>query len=200
VQLILASASPRRADLLRAARIPFRVRPSEIDETPHLDELPHVYVERMAREKAQAVARDEPGGLVLGADTAVVIDTRILGKPRDREDAIAMLRQLSGRAHVVVTGIALYSVAATRLETAVERTVVHMALLAADEILAYVDTGEPLDKAGAYGAQGVASRYIERVEGSYTNVVGLPVATVYALLRRLGTVPTDARSIDARSI
>jgi septum formation protein len=193
--LVLASASPRRQELLRAAGISFVVQPADIDETPLANEPPQDYAERMAQEKALAVSQKRPQDLVLGADTIVVVDGAILGKPRDEEDACRMLRLLSGRTHQVITGVCLTkSVARGQgtvvsgkdnrdLKTASETTRVTMVELSDDEIRAYVATGEPLDKAGAYAIQGMASRWIPRIEGDYSNVVGLPVALVYRMLR-----------------
>jgi septum formation protein len=174
MELVLASQSPRRSELLRSAGIPFRVQAAHIDETPRLGEPPVAYVRRLAQEKAQAVE----GELVLGADTVVVIDNQILGKPTDAEDAARMLGLLSGRDHEVITGICLRG---RETHIAHEITSVRFSHLTQGEIGAYVATGEPMDKAGAYAIQGLASKFIERIEGSYSNVVGLPVALVYRL-------------------
>jgi septum formation protein len=191
--LILASASPRRAELLRAAGFEFEVRPACADETVHPGELPDRYVRRVAESKAQAVlpgAGDRP---VIAADTVVVVDGRILGKPVDAEDAAAMLRALSGRRHQVLTGVTVAVRASDSGEpggirqlTSVETTDVDFAPLTEAEIRWYVASGEPADKAGAYAVQGLASRFARRVEGSYANVVGLPVALVYRMLAELG--------------
>ncbi len=182
--LILASGSPRRAALLRAAGIPFEVDAPNIDEDPLPGESPEQYVIRVARDKAAPVACRKTGKLVLGADTAVVVDGAILGKPAGPDDAREMLQRLSGRAHDVLTGVALRAGA---LElTAVASTEVHFLPISTDEIDWYIASGEPLDKAGAYAIQGLASRFVERIHGSYTNVVGLPVATVCGLLRQAG--------------
>jgi septum formation protein len=176
-ELVLASRSPRRAELLEAAGIPFTMAPADIDETPAPGEVPLEYVRRMAREKAAAV----PGALVLAADTIVLVDGEIMGKPSDRVEAVRMLEALSGREHEVITAVCLRRSEETTV--ACETTRVQFAPMTAAEISEYVDSGEPMDKAGAYGIQGLASRYAERVEGSYSNVVGLPVALVYRLLR-----------------
>ncbi|MCC7034520.1 MAG: septum formation inhibitor Maf [Acidobacteria bacterium] len=181
-RLVLASASARRAQLLTAAGIRFEARPSEVDETPHPGEVPADYVRRVAREKAEAVARQHPGRLVLGADTTVVVDDRILAKADDTAEAQAMLRRLAGRAHQVLTGVALVGPGISTVEVAV--TTVEFAPMTSDEIDRYVATGEWHDKAGAYAVQGRAGRFVTRLEGSYTNVVGLPVALVYHLLMR----------------
>jgi septum formation protein len=211
--LILASASPRRQELLRNAGIPFEVQPADIDETPNGGEAPRECAVRLAREKALAVSRVRPRECVLGADTIVVIDEIILGKPRDAADAARMLRLLSGRTHDVITGVCLAEPVASKndtriaaspentnerlttgnrqLATAFERTasettLVTMTQLSEEEIREYVSTGEPMDKAGAYAIQGMASRWIPRIEGDYSNVVGLPVALVYQMLRERG--------------
>jgi septum formation protein len=179
LRLVLASRSPRRAELLTAAGIEFTIRTADIDETPRAGEDPMDYVLRLAEEKACAVPcnADET---ILAADTTVVLDGEILGKPVDRADAARMLGALSGRKHEVITGVCLRSPHRTVCEACV--TAVWFAPLIAAEIEEYVCSDEPMDKAGAYGIQGVASRYIDRIEGSYTNVVGLPVALVYRLL------------------
>ena len=185
VILLLASASPRRADLLRAAGFDFEVRSAGADETVHPGELPEQYVRRVAEAKAHAVlpaAGDRP---VIAADTVVLIDGRILGKPVDAEQAAAMLRTLSGRRHQVMTGVSVrYS---TREIREVVTTTVWFATLTPPEIDWYVASGEGRDKAGAYAIQGRAARFIPRVDGSYSNVVGLPIALVYALISKLSS-------------
>jgi septum formation protein len=197
--LVLASASPRRQELLRNAGITFTVRPANVDETPVPGETPRECAERLARDKALAVWRDHPKELVLGADTVVVAGSEMLAKPLDAKDAARMLRLLSGRKHEVITGVCLVKPAlrtqcsaahATsggdrnfELRVAAETTVVTMYEISEQEILEYVATGEPMDKAGAYAIQGMASRWIPMIEGDYTNVVGLPVALVYRMLR-----------------
>jgi septum formation protein len=209
--LILASASPRRRELLTQAGFSFQVHPAHIPEDPKPNEDPIAYVVRLAREKAQAVynqiAAEISGGAalkghdfsraetdpiavgalapegvltVLGADTTVVVDNQILGKPEDPADAARMLRLLSGRTHRVITGVAV--VTATRTEVAAEVTAVKFLTLSDEEIAAYIATGEPMDKAGAYAIQGHAARWIPRIEGDYFNVVGLPIALVTTLL------------------
>src|SRR5215475_3496828 len=180
--LILASSSPRRAELLRAAGINFTVRAADIDETIRPNELPRDYVVRLSREKARAVARENE--LALGADTTVVINGEIAGKPADADDAGRMLRALSGRWHEVLTGVTLAR--ADQILSAIASTRVKFARLSDAEIDWYVSTGEPMDKAGAYAIQGHASLFIERIEGSYSNVVGLPVQLVYRLAERMG--------------
>ena len=180
--LVLASASPRRQELLRNAGIPFVIHPAEIPEVPLPNEPPKAYAERLAREKALAVLRQRPGNVVLGADTVVVVDQTILEKPADAADAARMLRLLSGRSHVVITGVCLAGVGFVDIRS--ETTFVTMESLSEDDISSYVATGEPMDKAGGYAIQGVASRWITRIEGDYFNVVGLPVALVYRMLRQ----------------
>jgi len=223
--LVLASASPRRQELLRNAGISFVVQAADIDETPLAGEGARECAERLAREKALAVWRTRSGDVVLGADTIVVVDDFILGKPVDAEDAGRMLRMLSGRVHRVITGVAVASgqrslgsekletvsgfqfpvsgktpsldsaprlsceilrIESGELRTGAETTLVTMSDLSDAEIREYVATGEPMDKAGAYAIQGRASRWIPRIEGDYSNVVGLPVALVYGMLRGLG--------------
>jgi septum formation protein len=185
--LILASASPRRAELLTAAGIPFEVRPAHIDERIQPGEDATAYAARVAREKARIVHAQSNGRPVLAADTVVVVDGQILGKPTDAEDAKRMLRLLSGRTHEVLTAVALMSEdPAGSLLTGAEVTTVEFMLLNKAEIEWYVATGEPSDKAGAYAIQGVASRFVTRIVGSYSNVVGLPVALVYAMCSRAG--------------
>jgi septum formation protein len=179
--LVLASASPRRQELLRNAGIPFEVQPTQIAEDPLPGEGAKDCAERLAREKALAVAQLRPQDFVLGADTVVVIDDQILGKPADSADAARMLRLLSGREHQVITGICV--VASGRWSVASETTTVTMSEISENEIADYVATGEPMDKAGAYAIQGIASRWIPRIDGGYGNVVGLPVALVYRYLR-----------------
>jgi septum formation protein len=182
--LVLASASPRRQELMRNAGIPFEVHPTQIAEDPLPGEGAKECAERLAREKALAVARQRPQDLVLGADTVVVIDGHILGKPADAADAASMLRMLSGREHQVITGVCF--VVSGQWSVASETTVVTMSEISENEIADYVATGEPMDKAGAYAIQGIASRWIPRIDGDYSNVVGLPVALVWRMLKGAG--------------
>ena len=174
--LVLASQSPRRAEILRQAGIPFTVRVAPMDETPLSQEKPEDYVRRLAEAKARAVPAG-PDEIVLGADTTVVIDDVVLGKPADEADARRMLTLLSGRRHEVLTGICLRRGEERILDHAV--TAVWFAPMSAPEIDDYVASGEPMDKAGAYAVQGAASKFIPRIEGCYFNVVGLPIALVY---------------------
>jgi septum formation protein len=195
VTLVLASASPRRQELLLAAGIAFTVQPADIDETPLRDESPRECAERLAREKALTVFQSHPQDYVLGADTIVVIEKQILGKPRDASDAMRMLRLLAGRTHAVITGVCVVEPVGSgqgsvgsKINAASEITLVTFCDLSDDEIRDYVSTGEPMDKAGAYAIQGIASRWIPRIEGDYSNVVGLPVALVYRMLRERGAL------------
>ena len=181
--LVLASASPRRQELLRNAGIPFEVQPAHIPEDTLPGEQAKDCAERLARDKAQAVSRQRPQDIVLGADTVVVIEGVILGKPPNAADAARMLRVLSGRQHQVITGVCV--VANGRSSVASETTAVTMSEISEQEIADYVATGEPMDKAGAYAIQGIASRWIPRIEGDYSNVVGLPVALVWRMLREI---------------
>ena len=205
--LVLASASPRRRELLAQVGYRFQVHPAHIPEDPLPGEDPIVYVTRLAREKAEAVYREltnishgsidagedappstaaNPAGVrrpalqVLGADTTVTLDNTILGKPEDAADAARILRLLSGRTHRVITGVAL--VTAKRTEVAAEATAVRFLALSDEDIAEYIATGEPMDKAGAYAIQGCAARWIPRIEGCYFNVMGLPLALVCSLL------------------
>lgn len=179
--LVLASRSPRRREILQMAGIPFVVRPMEVDETPLPGEAARDYVTRIAREKASAAAA--PGEIVLGADTTIVVHGEILAKPLDAADARRMLQLLSGQRHEVLTGICLRS--ASRVIEDCGETSVWFAPLSSKEIEDYAASGEPMDKAGAYAIQGLASKFIQRIEGSYFNVMGLPVAMVYRHLREM---------------
>ena len=197
-RLILASASPRRAQILRDAGFSFSVRPAEVDESPRRGESAVQHVKRLAREKALAAAQRLRGNaVILAADTVVVAAGRILGKPRSPADAACMLRRLSGRKHRVLTGLAVLRLdasgagrsrtpAAASMRCAVESTSVWFTRLASREIKDYVAGGEPRDKAGAYAIQGRAGRFITRIEGCYFNVVGLPLARLYRMLQEIG--------------
>ena len=185
--LILASSSPRRRQLLQLAELDFVVESADIDETVQPGETPATYVQRLALEKSQAIwerhKTEEPEDLiVLGADTTVVCDGAILGKPTDPVDARRMLRMLAGRTHQVLTGIAVVS--SRGLFSEVEITQVFFDLIDDDELNHYVSSGEPMDKAGAYGIQGYAARWIPRIEGCFFNVMGLPIARTMALLAK----------------
>jgi septum formation protein len=183
-RVILASSSPRRRDLLRLIGISHDVRPADIDESVLPGEAPAVYAERLARDKAGVVARAEPGALTIGADTIVVIDDRILGKPRDTADAHRMLELLAGRTHTVYTAIAVAH--GTKLVSGVEHVAVTFRPLEEAEIARYIATGEPMDKAGAYGIQGFGATIVERIDGDYFAVMGLALGRLVGLMRRLG--------------
>lgn len=184
MKLVLASASPRRAELLRAAGFDFDVVPAEIDEARRADEAPGDYATRVALEKAAAIDRQHGGAPILAADTIVLAGGEVLGKPTDHADAVRMLNLLSGVVHVVQTAVVLRS--RGRQASELTSTRVHFRPLSAEEISWYVSTGEPDGKAGAYAIQGRASRFIDRIDGSWSNVVGLPVATVYRMLKEAG--------------
>jgi septum formation protein len=181
--LILASASPRRREFLQRLGLAFEVVPADVDETPDAGESPRGYVERIAQAKAARIAATHPGALVLAADTTVVVDEEILGKPVDAVDARRILNRLSDRGHRVLSAIALDG--AHRASTVVE-TKVQFRALSPEEISWYVRTGEPLDKAGAYGIQGLAGMFVREIEGSASNVIGLPLAETVELLARAG--------------
>ena len=180
-ELVLASQSPRRSELLRTAGIPFTVRSRPVEEIRAPGESPEAYVRRLARAKAEAAWEGQ--GIVLGADTVVVIDDRVLEKPADAGDARAMLRLLSGRTHMVITGICLRHAGGAIVDA--ESTLVRFVPLDAREIDDYVASGEPMDKAGGYAIQGLASKFVDRIEGCYFNVMGLPLARVYRHLKTL---------------
>lgn len=180
-QLILASASPRRRELLQQIGVKFRVEVADIDETPLSAETPAAYVARLALGKAQKVAANNPGCVVLGSDTTVVLDDEILGKPENDADARRILATLAGRCHQVMTAVALVRDDQQRQQTVI--TQVHFAALTAAQIAAYVATGEPADKAGAYGIQGLGAVLVDAIDGSYSNVVGLPLTETAAMLQ-----------------
>jgi septum formation protein len=189
MKLILASASPRRAEILAAAGIQFAVHPAHVDESPVSGETPTQMVERLARVKAELVAQTlahEKNAIILGADTTVVLDGQILAKPVDPSDARAMLRKLRGREHQVITGIHLIRISDGARQSSTETTRVWFSAMTDQEVDAYVETEEPLGKAGAYAIQGLAGRYIPRIEGCYFNVVGLPISRVWQALTELG--------------
>ena len=185
--LILASASPRRKELLESIGVPFAVIPSGVDEIARDGETSEIHAQRLAEEKAVDVSRQYPGLWILGADTIVVIDDQILGKPSDEADALKMLSTLAGRTHVVFTGYAILNSMYPDMKTvSCARSEVFIRELSYGEIAAYIRTREPMDKAGAYAIQGVGSAIVERVCGSYTNVVGLPLCEVTRDLKKLG--------------
>jgi septum formation protein len=189
-KLVLASGSPRRRELLAEAGVGFEVLTPDVDESAAPGEPPAVLAERLARAKADAVLeRVEPGRWVLAADTVVALDGELFGKPADPGEALRMLRRLAGRTHRVFTGYALGCAGEGPLESAVEESRVTLCALSDAQIEAYVASGEPLDKAGAYAAQGEAGRFVEKIEGSRSNVIGLPLEAVLPRLRRLGIAP-----------
>ena len=182
--LVLGSASPRRAELLAQLGVEFEIAAADIDETPRAGEAALDYVERMAREKAMTLSRSLPGGALLTADTTVVLDGEALGKPRDGDDARRMLQALSGKSHTVCT--ALHALSGAQCEQCQVQTTVTMIELAPRLIEAYLATDEPWDKAGAYAIQGLAGSFVRRVDGSVSNVIGLPLAETRELLARIG--------------
>jgi septum formation protein len=182
--VVLASGSPRRHELLNLVGIQHEVRPSNIDETMRPRETPRRHAERLAREKASAVATRDPNLITIGADTIVVINRKVLGKPASVDQAAAMLRQLSGREHTVVTAVAVSR--GRKLRSAVEEVSVKFRSLRADEIDAYIATGEPMDKAGAYGIQGYGATMVECIDGDYFSVMGLSLIRLVGLLRDVG--------------
>jgi septum formation protein len=183
-RVVLASSSPRRRQLLDLIGIAHEVRPANIDETMRAREVPRRHAERLAREKATKIATRDPDLITIGADTVVVINRKVLGKPSDEAEAIHMLSQLSGREHTVITAVAVAR--GKKVRSAIEEVGVRFRRLHDDEIKAYVATGEPMDKAGAYGIQGYGATIVERIEGDYFAVMGLPLARLTSLMRDLG--------------
>jgi septum formation protein len=181
-QIILASASPRRAEILKTVGWPCDILPVDIDETRRTEESAIDYVQRLARDKAEAAASRSPQSIVVGADTTVAVDTHILEKPVDKPDAREMLRLLNNRWHTVLTGVAVIEPGTSKTVVACEETQVKFAAMSDEEIRWYVETGEPMDKAGAYAIQGLGSRFISEIRGDYFNVVGLPVRLLYELM------------------
>ena len=191
--LVLASASPRRRELLAAAGLEFDVIPSHVPEELASHEAPSDYVTRLSREKAEEIARQHPSRWIIAADTIVVLGETILEKPSDEADAERMLAAIAGRTHVVYTGVTLRNAEARYADTAVDTTEVTMMPLTDQQIRWYVATGEPLDKAGAYAVQGIGAMIVDRIDGNYTNVVGLPLATLSRMLERAGLGPLGPR-------
>jgi septum formation protein len=189
VKFVLASSSPRRRELLSSIGIEFDVIPSHVPEEHKRGEAPEEYVARLSREKAGAIARQHPERWVIAADTTVILGDQLLEKPTDRGDAIRMLNVIAGKTHVVYTGVTLENTGRGYRETRVAETEVRMLPLSPDDIEWYVATGEPLDKAGSYAAQGVGGMFIDSIHGSYTNVVGLPLALLFQMLRKAGIDP-----------
>lgn len=187
-KIILASASPRRAEILRTVGWPFEALPVQIDESRRAAEDAASYVQRLAREKAEAAAAQVRERTIVAADTTVVIDEHILEKPADHDDAMRMLRLLNNGWHEVLTGVAVIDADSSERKVAYETTAVKFAAMSDEEIEWYVATGEPMDKAGAYAIQGLGARFIEGIQGDYFNVVGLPVRLLYELMDRGGAV------------
>ncbi len=185
-KILLASTSPRRASLLDLLRLDFEVVPPKIDEAHRPEEGPEDYVQRLALEKAQAVMEQGHNGLILGADTVVVLDGKIIGKPKDKDDAFVIIKRLAGRIHMVYTGLALYEPKQDIEIVDYAKTMVKMSALKNHEVENYIETREPLDKAGAYGIQGIGGSLIEEVKGCYFNVVGLPLSLLRRMLNDLG--------------
>lgn len=193
MKFILASSSPRRRELLTMIGLSFEVVPSHVPEVHQHGEAPEEYVARLSREKAEAIAAQHPERWIIAADTTVVFGDQLLEKPADAPDAVRMLETIAGRTHVVYTGVTLVHRGRGYQDTRVSETEVRMLPLSRAEIEWYVATGEPLDKAGAYGVQGIGGMFIESVHGNYSNVVGLPLATLFQMLRRAGVDPLANR-------
>lgn len=192
VKFILASASPRRRELLISIGLEFDVLPSHVPEVHREGEAPEEYVARLSRDKAHALASEHPNRWVIAADTTVLLNDQLLEKPVDAADAARMLGTIAGKTHIVYTGVTLENVSLDYRETRVAESEVRMLPLSPSEIEWYVRTGEPLDKAGAYAVQGVGAMFIDSIHGSYTNVVGLPLATLFQMLRKAGIDPLSA--------
>lgn len=186
---ILASSSPRRRELLTSIKIDFDVVPSHVPEERQAGEAPEEYVARLSREKANTVAQKHPSQWIIAADTTVLLGDQLLEKPADQRDAARMLSLIAGQTHIVYTGVTLQNVEQRYRETRVAESEVRMLPLSRDEIEWYVATGEPLDKAGAYAVQGIGAMFIDSIHGSYTNVVGLPLAMLFQMMRKAGLDP-----------
>jgi septum formation protein len=186
IPIILASSSPRRRELLQGLGIAFSIRNSDVDETTAPDMAPQEIVESLALRKAREIAKQESDGLVIGADTIVVLDGRVLGKPVDEADAFRMLKSLQGRDHTVYSGIAIIDVKSGREEVAHRSTLVHIRALSDHEIRSYIATREPMDKAGSYAIQGIGATIVDEIKGDYFTVVGLPLNLAAAMLARFG--------------
>jgi len=189
MRFILASQSPRRRELLASIGLDFDVMPSDVPEVHQPGESPEEYVARLSRDKAAAIAEKHPADWIIAADTTVLLGDQLLEKPADAEDAARMLATIAGKTHVVYTGVTLLNLAQNWRDTRVAESEVRMLPLDAREIEWYVATGEPLDKAGAYAVQGTGAMFIDSIHGSYTNVVGLPLATLFGMLRKAGIDP-----------
>lgn len=189
MKFILASASPRRRELLASIGLDFEVKPSHVPEVYQEGEAPEEYVARLSREKAQALASEHSDRWVIAADTTVLLGDELLEKPVDKADAARMLATIAGKTHIVYTGVTLQNLGRDHHDTRVAESEVRMLPLSPEEIEWYVATGEPLDKAGAYAVQGIGAMFIDSIHGSYTNVVGLPLATLFQMLKRAGINP-----------
>lgn len=189
MKFILASASPRRRELLASIGVAFDVLPSEVPEVHREGEAPEEYVARLSRDKAAALAARHPERWVIAADTTVLLGEQLLEKPVDADDAARMLATIAGRTHIVYTGVTLEHAGSGYRDTRVAESEVRMLPLSRAEIEWYVRTGEPMDKAGAYAVQGIGAMFIESIHGSYTNVVGLPLATLFQMMRKAGIDP-----------
>jgi len=193
MSIILASSSPRRRELLASTGIHFEVQASQVPEEHQPGEAPEEYVARLSREKAHAVANHHPGRWVIAADTTVLLGDQLLEKPASRDDAVRMLGTIAGRTHIVYTGVTLENKSREYRETRVAESEVRMLPLSRQDIEWYVDTGEPMDKAGAYAVQGIGAMFIDSIHGSYTNVVGLPLALLFQMLRKAGIDPLHSQ-------
>lgn len=189
MKFVLASSSPRRSELLASVGIAFDVIPSHIPEARQPGEAPEEYVARLSREKAQAVAAQHPDRWIIAADTTVLLEEQLLEKPTDARDAVRMLSTIAGRTHVVYSGVTILNQARGYSDTRVAESEVRMLPLSPDDVEWYVRTGEPMDKAGAYAVQGIGAMFIDSIHGSYTNVVGLPLALLFQMLRKAGIDP-----------
>jgi septum formation protein len=189
MKFILASASPRRRELLGSIGLDFEVIPSHVPEVREEGEAPEEYVARLSRDKAAAIAREHSTRWVIAADTTVLLGEQLLEKPADAADAMRMLGTIAGRTHIVYTGVTLQNLEREYRDTRVAESEVRMLPLSDGDVEWYVATGEPLDKAGAYAVQGVGAMFIDSIHGSYTNVVGLPLATLFQMLRKAGVDP-----------
>jgi septum formation protein len=196
VKFILASASPRRRELLASIGLAFDVLPSHVPEVHQDGEAPEEYVARLSRDKAHALASEHPSRWVIAADTTVLLDEELLEKPADTADAMRMLGMISGRTHIVYTGVTIENVERGYRDTRVAESEVRMLALSDQDIEWYIATGEPLDKAGAYAVQGIGAMFIDSIHGSYTNVVGLPLATLFQMLRRAGLDPLKPHGVN----
>jgi septum formation protein len=194
MRFILASTSPRRRELLASIGAEFEVLPSHVPEEHRPGEAPEEYVARLSREKANAIAMQHPSRWVIAADTTVLLGDRLLEKPLDRADAARMLSLIAGKTHTVYTGVTLQNSGLGIRDTRVAESEVRMLPLSQSDVEWYVDTGEPLDKAGAYAAQGVGAIFIDSIHGSYTNVVGLPLAMLFQMMRKVGIDPLSSNS------